>query len=390
MTLKQLKILVTDLLEEGELKKALVLLEHELAENASQERNSCVQLKARLKNYQKEEDAGIITFSTTHTGFSQIVKAIQNLLGDLKPEHLHNQNAEQQSRIQALLEEMGFPALPLAGVVDCDRTKPINVYRSAFGQNRDLSSQFYFITGCPTQKPDSLAERIIYELRDKHYQGVADTIFYETEQRELGKGSAWYVTRMKAVPLPFLHYNRLTENQAAFIQYLSQTLPGAVPADVPLEVLLEQKENRPAFRMITLVFTIDIDEYDGWPATLTAYLDWLITVFKRNSATAPVFKFLFVIQSNGIHTKDHPEVKEGIDTLKTNHNIPDQQFCTRIEQLLPAESPDLKRWFSQRTNNLYPLQIEEMVENYTKKYSFDMNNIETFLLDIYKYTNQTR
>lgn len=390
MNLKEFKLALYDLIGKGETGKAVDKLLQQLADTAIDEQSSCFLLKGRLKSLQNQVNGGIIDFPTEAKELAKITKAAKDMIDDLEPTNLKTHAVHQETLLMSQLQKMGLKSLPKAALVDCDRTVPMQDFRVAFRQNRQLPSQFYFITGCPTQKPESLAERIIYDLIDDFLEGETDSIHYEPESFVLDERSGWEISRVKIAELPFSIYSTPAENELRFRKYFGALLKVFPSPEMKLEEMVANAATRLSYRLFTMIFKIDVEE-NSWTPELMIYLQWLIQAFKGNPGTPPTFKFLFVVSTPGMHRNPDPEVMAGLNELIRNHNTVGYQPCIHIQHLHPATEADLRRWFTRRTKNFYLEEIDEIINDYAASHRrLDMAVVEKFLLDIYKNTHQSQ
>jgi hypothetical protein len=390
MNLKELNRSVSASIAEDKIVKAINTLQEQLIDTARELQDRCIHLKGRLKSLQKQVDGGFTDHASEAREMAKITRALQNLLEEIEPADLKVNASDQGTLLMSQLQKMGLKSLPKAALVDCDRTVPMQDFRVAFRQNRQLPSQFYFITGCPTQKPESLAERIIYDLIDDFLEGETDSIHYEPESFVLDERSGWEISRVKIAELPFSIYSTPAENELRFRKYFGALLKVFPSPEMKLEEMVANAATRLSYRLFTMIFKIDVEE-NSWTPELMIYLQWLIQAFKGNPGTPPTFKFLFVVSTPGMHRNPDPEVMAGLNELIRNHNTVGYQPCIHIQHLHPATEADLRRWFTRRTKNFYLEEIDEIINDYAASHRrLDMAVVEKFLLDIYKNTHQSQ
>lgn len=389
MSLKKLKSEIKALLGNGELMKAILTLDHCLLSTSIENQNVSINLRSRCTILNKKIFSGVLSISEQNTFTNQLTADLLGFLEELSDSDVQFDNQEESTESYKAVKAMGLKQLPKSALVDCNRKDAIEIYRKAFRSNRKLPYQFYFIIGCPTQRPHSFAERIIYELIDEFFNKEESAIHYEPAPFYLDEPQQKVITRVSVEPLPFGRYNDLEENQALFRKYFGQRLQKIKPGKYPaLESIVSTPLKRLPFRIFTFIFKIDVDDLN-WTPELSQYLDWIISTFKSNPSLQPSFKFIFVVTMKDAHKIKRPEFEDGIQSLFNAHNIIDHNPCVRIDKLEPLSVDDLKAWFSKRTDGYYLEEIDAWVDEFAKKHRLDMAIVEQQLLEIFKLSHKT-
>jgi len=343
-------------------------------------------LSSSLKKIKKASIPGLIEPKEQRRQTAIIEDGLIDLIKELKDADLKPDMGDLEKDIKML----GLKNLSKCALVDCDRRPPLTDFRTAFKRNRKLPYQFYFITGCPTQQPNSFAERIIYDMLDDSLDSDDSPIHYEQEPFVVDNRT---IQRVRVTRLPYNDLYDLSDNQCRFRKYFAARLQHFNQVPISLEDMIANPSERLQYRFFTFVFKIDVEEWD-WTPELAEYIDWLIETFKSNRSTPPTFQFLFVLDIARAHLKKRPHVEMGIKALLSKHNNEEFSPCVRIEKLDPVSVDDLKHWFRKRTNDRFLSQIDKLVSNFTRNLQqqkrwdgnggLDMADIEQFLLDIYK------
>lgn len=328
-------------------------------------------LLSRYRQNEKANDRGGISGEEYRRENARITTAVLNLIAALRPEELTDDNAPLREGLAAL----GLPPLPLVALVNCNRERAFRAFEDAFEAQAERPSQFYFFCGCPTQKPDSFAERVVYEVVNEVFNDSKMAAFYESVEVPLGKRT---VERFLIRPLPFKKLGTPEANQRLFQTTLDEVfdlyrrqLP-APYADLGAEQLAQLPAGQLPVQQFSLAFRLDFAETHFGPK-LGEYLRWIITTFHQRRHRPPAFQFLFIVQANGHHRVPHPsaeELRAFIQTLNAElaEGQPDAPpVCAWVEQFDPPPAEALYNWLRLRfkTNPDLP-KIRKIVEQYTE------------------------
>lgn len=293
-------------------------------------------------------------------------------------------NAAQQLAIRKRLPELYL--------VNCDRQKVYDYFWDQYDEHMERKNpfQFYFMLACPTQQPDSFAERMIYELRKEELPEDPDAILFK--RRSDGKRVAF-----DELPLG----RNLRNTKKAFKSYFSERF-ALNKANASFEDYL--KTGLPALDVDFVTMTFDIQISDWNERVMKDYFQWLINAFEDTATKAnmPTFWFMFVIFIRNLHeeniSKRHEIVLNEVKSIVKDN----AEKCTLITEIKPVEVELLEDWLLKVDEENSAGKIEELINTFVnclpeekrKKYKstecIDMTDIEMLQEVIYKLSNSTK
>lgn len=159
-----MKKTIEEHIRQGELKLAIKVFLESIEPDHPLERELTL-LSRRIFTLEQEQNRGTISVDNRRLEEAKISEAVVTLLKKWEP-------AGQLSGLAKIVDGLQFfhdldfgPLL----TVNCDRKKQVRKFRKKFNEKATNRArfQFYFLAGCPDQMPDSLAERLIFQIIDE-------------------------------------------------------------------------------------------------------------------------------------------------------------------------------------------------------------------------------
>jgi Effector-associated domain 11 len=397
MSVAAFKKRLTQYIAEGKTEDAITALHKRLREDAYCYSDLFL-LQGRFNKIKKANNEGVIDRKEYDTTSNQIDKALLDLIAALTETDL----TDDTFLFQAELRALSLPALPLLALVNCDRKTAYNGFENAFGQQGERPGQFYFLAGCPMQKPDSFAERMVYEIISEVLDNNTQAILYETVEEKIG---ARTVQRLDIHPLPYNKLGNAEACQRRFQEWIEQAfghfrhlLPTEL-ADLSIEALAALPPNQLPVHYFTFAFRIDLDELSIGPKLLD-YLRWIVNTFRQRPHKPPAFQFIFVVAASDLHKKPH----EGVDALRQfveqlnldANNGP--AACTWLEAFDTVPVADVEAWLRTKKNNPDIPKIKKVVQQFTDGLQrnerwdgyggMDMADVEEFVKMVYGVSHE--
>jgi len=270
-------------------------------------------------------------------------------------------------------------------LVNVDRVPPLNAFWDAFDGHlaRQNPFQFHFVLACPTQEPDSFAERMVYELVIEELEEEMDAINYvrRTDSR-----------RVKLEKLPLGRNLRISQRE--FKKYFVRRF-GMNDTGTAFEDYIRTGLPRLEYQYVATVFQINASEWDA--ELMEAYLQWIIDIFRVENThdEVPAFLFFFAINLRDAHVNPLPaRQKKVVESVQDIINS-NQERCTLINQLTPIAEEWVADWIrdlgeqnESKIQDLVKLIIAGLPEEKQSKYQqsklLDMTDIERFQEIVYK------
>lgn len=280
--------------------------------------------------------------------------------------------------------------LPELYLVNCDRQKVYNRFWDSYDDHveRDNPFQFYFMIACPTQQPDSFAERMIYELRKEESDDDPDAVLFK--RRSDGKRVAF-----DELPMG----RKLKNAQKAFKSYFSERF-ALHNANTSFEEYLET--GLPALNADYVTLTFDIQSSDWNSKVMNDYFSWLIKEFANTNtkANVPTFWFMFVIFIRNYHENGINKAQQNIITEVKKLVNDHPKECTLISDIKPVPIEFLEDWLLKVDEENSAVKIEGLVNTFisslpeTKQAKYlenkqvDMTDIELLQNIIFELSNK--
>ncbi len=291
-----------------------------------------------------------------------------------------------EQRIRELTIDVGTNVGELF-LVNVDRLPPRNIFWDAFDENLERKNpfQFYFVLACPTQQPNSFAERMIYELVIEELEEEMDAINYVRQQES---------RRVKVEDLPL--GRNLRNSQREFKKYFARRF-GLTDSETMFEDYIKTGLPKLEYQYVATVFDLNASKWDE--SFMNDYLQWIVDTFSNTHDAVPTFLFFFAIFLRDAHVNPLPPgEKKIVDSIQgvINRN---EQKCSLINQLTPVETGLVADWIrdlgeqnESKIEDLVKLIIAGLPEDKKAKFEksnlLDMSDIERFQEIIYKVAIQ--
>ncbi len=268
-------------------------------------------------------------------------------------------------------------------LVNCDRKPPCKDFWEAFEvyTNQHNPFQFYFVVACPTQQPNSFAERMIYEVVIEELEEALDAISFvrhpithrvKIENLPIGRNLAKSQKEFKKY---FARRFHLTDAETAFEDYLHTGLP-------KLE-----------YQYVSTVFEISANDWNE--QLMREYFQWIIDVFSKTPKEVPIFQFFFAIFLRDAHVEPLAATSQKIINSLKDIVTKNNHSCTFISQLTPVTTDLVEDWIRDlgeynqaNIDGLIKLLIQSLPEEKKAKFdkikALDMSDIEQFQKAILK------
>ena len=285
-------------------------------------------------------------------------------------------------------------------LVNCDRIGENRNFRSTYRRrhHQRQGGQFFFINGCPMQRPESFAERVVLEILEKYDEEEKQAILVRRKSQS---------QRLLIEDLPFDPMG-LSESKRLTAKYFQKRF-GFQEHIEPVEDFLRACALRTGEgkRFVTFIFRINAAD---WDALLTEYLLWLMDTFRPLEATDEDAEFLFffpVLVRNlhetppaALHTAveeitklyqaANPAVAEGqesppvaYDLIMPLYPVPKDEVTTWFEDLDEADAAKVAELL------LLTLQRDKAaltrLQRYMDEGKIDMYDMEALQADLYEY-----
>lgn len=270
-------------------------------------------------------------------------------------------------------------------LVNVDRVPPRNRFWEAFDEHLERKNpfQFHFVLACPTQEPDSFAERMVYELVIEELEEEMDAINYVRRS-----GSR----RVKLENLPLGRNLRIAQRE--FKKYFVSRF-GMTDSDTAFEDYIQTGLPKLEYQYVATVFQLNASDWDA--DLMEAYLHWIMEMFhvENTHDAVPIFLFFFAINLRDAHVEPLPaQQKKIVESIQRVINR-NQDRCSLINQLMPVASDLVADWIrglgeqnESKIQDLVKLIVAGLPEDkqsaYNKSQTLDMTDIERFQEIVYK------
>jgi hypothetical protein len=323
---------IRQLIGEAKLKEALQLFTESLSEGDSVSKNDIILLSGQLTTLNQEISRSTISVSekTLHTN-----KITKGVLDFLETWQEGSTASDLDKMIQALPIDKDAE-LGVMQMVNCDRRVPIRKFKRTFEEKKDAKQpfQFYFLSGCPTEMPHSLASRIAYEIIDAESLELDKSVHFPYEEGEF--------RRIKIQPLPFVEAD-VAASRKKFKEYIQDRFK--LSNTQSIEAFIQTGVPKIPYSHVLTVFRITEDKWHEDEGEVAAYLQWLIDTFQKAHPDLPTFIFLFVVNIKDLH--DETKVKQ--PQRKIVENL--EAFCKKnataiFRELMPVKNLDIESWLT--------------------------------------------
>jgi hypothetical protein len=398
MSLIQKKKNLKDQVARAEQGEAFHFLLDQVRETSTEQMNALCLLRGRFVKNEKSRNGNLVGKADYDLETANINHALLDLIDGLRDADLKDDFAE----VTAALRQQVPPPLPYAALVNGDRQQAFSDFETAYEAQGERPTQFYFFAGCPTQKPASFAERVVYEIVHEVLADNRNAIFYETIEEEVGPRR---VERLLVRPLPFAKLGPAEACQTRFEACVAEALDVYRQhlldrgGDLSVAHLVDMPAGQVPVQLFTLAFRIDFAEMT-WGDKLRNHLRWIVSTFHQRRFIPPAFQFVFVVQANGHHLQPDPSVLALRDFVKNlnaelNGGQPDAPHpCAWSEAFQPLSPDDLYNWLRLRFKGNPDLgALRRAVDQYTEQLrrmnrlgpqnAIDMSDAEEFTKMVY-------
>ena len=256
--------------------------------------------KSEFEQTYAKELQGTLSFEQARLQYNILTDAMLRIIDQVNNAYIGGEALQESDTLTAQLKKLGLkaPLTPLQ-VVNCDRIERYRSFNKAFRkwEKEKCHSQFYFSLGCNTQKPDGMAERIVFEIIKKKLHNHSDSFLYPRD--------AEHRLQIQELPLGI----QLNDCQQAFQKYIFDrfNLPHGNFERFLKEDLPKRKEG-----FIVFPFLIPTNDWDS--DVIQDYLHWLMQHFGEVDQKGPTCIFIFVIYLKNAHLRD--EIKFDLEILE--------------------------------------------------------------------------
>ena len=340
-----LKNRLRNLISEGKIENAFDAL-RTCFPNGSENGNAVIVQQSAWKEANNKLNAGLLTF--------QELTVIQNQIGFIL---LRLIDQLPETDFEKALSELDISELGTIALVNCNRSDAYKSVENFFLTHETLPYQFYFIVGCPTQQPNSFAERLIYEVIENILIDEESAIDFLREKEDV---EGVNVERVKIPALPTAMNADISQRK--FRKDFGERLLRFNMGDISLESFIEEKAAQLKYKYFSFLYHTEADCWNS--AITTPYVQWLVETFKKNKVHQPTFLFYFVVNMENAHVQKREDIMVEINKIKDLH--PDA--CTIIDTFKPLKANDLNRWLRERGERSQA-KIDDLVKKFSNNLS---------------------
>lgn len=323
---------IRQLVGEAKLKEALQMFADSISAGDNVSFSDITQLNSQLSALSESKIKGILSQQEIILAENNISNRLLSLLETWQ----HGSTATALEKAIYSLPIDKDIDLGLIQMVNCDRKAPISKFKRKFEEKKQTKQpfQFYFLSGCPTEMPHSLASRIAYEIIDAESLELDKSVHYPYEEGEF--------RRIKIQPLPFVGAD-VAASRKKFKEYVQDRFK--LTNTQSFELFIETGIPKLLYSHILTVFRITEDKWEEDEGEILSYLQWMIDTFKTAHPDVPTFVFLFVVNMRHLHdeTKVNPQQRKILENVET--------FCAKNEtaifkELVPIRETHLESWLT--------------------------------------------
>lgn len=313
-------------------------------------KNDLYNLKRSLRKITADEQRFIISYHEAFLAYNKIGRGLLKIIDEITGNSSINGAQKHDIGLdeQLLKLHLKRPLMPLH-LVNCDRRQNNKLFNKTQVSWKDsqMKAQFYFALGCPTQKPDGFAERLVFEISEKRSLYFNDHIdFPRIEQRVSFK--------------EFPKGNDLKEFQKGFLLYLEDRFDfkGNTVEKFFVDYLTKSKTN-----VLIFPFEINLNLWDEGP--VQEYLDWLINKINSNFVKGPTCVFIFTLQLDNAHLLDNLEEEEyrNIELIKGLRVKNSNNSCL-FYPFNPVHVKYLEHWIRDLFRDISTKEIYDLLYSY--------------------------
>jgi hypothetical protein len=326
MTLKEKirnKIIANNIRESIQLFLEALPFEHEFRTD--------LQLKiGDLNAIEREYHNGAITNEVKDTKLTRLREGILNLLNKWQPGGDKSLLDEAIDNLKITVNEENLGVIQL---VNCDRRRPFKRFRRVFNRKSEDKAkfQYYFLAGCPNQMPNSLAERIVYQIMEEEGVDLNNAVHYPFIEGDF--------RRMETVKLPLGSDENASKKK--FKQYVQRRFK-FVDTET-FEAFIETGLPKLPYTYVIATFDIPEKEWRDDEGELEQYFQWMVDTFSLAHENVPTFIFFFNIKMREVHNED------GRNALQKRILRELEAFCEKndtalLQNITPIEMADFEDW----------------------------------------------
>lgn len=333
-------------IQSANLKKAILLFLEETSSNYEFQRKANA-LMTRFSHNKEERLKGERTFEQAEVEFVNITNYLLVLLDDWV---ILLKNTQQNTL--KLKSDLRPGVLHL---VNCNRSKILDDFLNHYRDNSQTktNSQFYFLCGCPNQKPDSLAERLFLEIEQINDDDLNTVISLKTKEDKDG------FSRLDLKTLPFDFVNRNFEKCKTLFK-----------TEIEKNHKLSDFNEKTLYSKIGIVFRIPEEFWEEDKGILIKYLNWVIEdSFVElsggiNSKIAPIILIFVLDFKNFDNDKVLPISKKIFDD-----DISTFSKLSNVHKIYSEISPINERQFKIWLRGLLEIENNEEMETLINEFN---------------------
>lgn len=268
-------------------------------------------------------------------------------------------------------------------LVNVNRLPPRDRFWEAFDAKADARNpfQFYYVVACPSQQPNSFAERMIYELVIEELEEEMDAINYVRQSDS---------RRVQVEDLPL--GRNLRNSQREFKKYFARRF-GLMDSETLFEDYIKTGLPKLDYQYVATVFDLNASRWDD--SFMNDYLQWIVDVFSDTHEAVPTFLFFFAIFLRDAHVDPlPPDERKIVNSIQTLINK-NPKRSTLINQLGPVSTGDVADWLRElgehnesKIADLVKLIVAGLPEDKKRKFEasqlLDMSDVERFQEVVYR------
>lgn len=295
---------------------------------------------------------------------------------------------EGQSELRKTIERLDITKdIGELKLVNCDRNTPYDTFFNDFDNRLDnaIPYQFYYIVGCPSQQPNSFAERMIYEIIFEDLEEDLEAISFERRPDN---------TRILFNEFPLSR--NLIRSKEKFKAYFAKRFE---LEEKDFIAFLDTGVPRMKYDYVATVFTLNIGDWKE--RFMPLYLKWIFDVFSATHIDVPNFLFFFVFYIESAHdekqmSKEYKAIKEALKNIVNEHKAQ----ATFLQEIDPVPRTLLSAWIQKEVGETNDSVANDTIDKLIKGLkpekqatiqktdNLDMADIELFQELVYKVANK--
>ena len=341
---------IRNLISKGKTKEAIALFSECLSSSDAELSNDLISLSGRLNTLNDKTNKGLINQDDENTEGSKITNSVLNFLKTWD-------ESDSTSLLDRMIAELSIDKdadLGLLSLVNCDRIGPVKKFNRNFEEKKELKQpfQFYFLCGCPDEKPDSIAERFVYEIIEKEDLDLNKSVSYPYLEQDS--------KRLKVENLPL--GIDVAGSRKKLKEYVQKRF--AFTNTESFETFIDTGIPKLPHNYIFTVFKITETDWEDAEEDIFSFLQWMINTFKCVNPRVPTFLFMFVVQIRNLY--DSEKVSRQNAEIVTNL----ETFCAKnvtavLKEIAPIKTVHFTDWLDKLgVNNVN--DSENLINIYSK------------------------